>query len=418
MKLALGRTFTSLKVRNFRLFIAGQFVSLTGTWMQTVAQALLVLDLTGRGADVGIAFALQFLPIFVLAPLAGVVADRFDKRKVMLCTQGASGLLALTLAILVVTGVVELWMVYVLATGLGIVNTFDGPARLTLVPELVGRDQLANAVSLNAVMVNVARMLGPAMAGALIATVGLASCFFYNAASFGAVMVSILFLRTSELHSAPRVVGSQGRVREAFRYVRSRRELLVPLLMLAVIGTFAWEYPVTLPIMSEFAFHGDEATLAAMTAVLGLGATLGGLVLASRLRPTGRSLVLGAFAFGIAILLVSVSPTFRIALVTLFFMGAGGVMIASQGNATLQLETTPEMRGRVMSLWNVAFNGSTVIGGPLIGWIGDRFGPRYALGLGGVACIVAGGVAYPLLVSRRPDPPVADEVATPVAAET
>ncbi len=402
MKLAFGRTFSSLRVRNFRLFVAGQFVSLTGTWMQTVAQALLVLELTGRGTDVGIAFALQYVPLFVLAPVGGVIADRFNKRKVMFCTQGVSGLLALTLAILVVTGTVELWMVYVLAAGLGIVNTIDSPVRLTIVPELVGRDQLTNAVSLNAVMVNLARIIGPALAGVLVATVGLAACFFYNAASFAAVMVSLVFLQTSKMQPAPRIVGSERRVREALVYVRSKPQLLVPLVVLAVVGTFAWEYPVSLPIMAEFAFHGDEGTLAAMTAVLGLGATLGGLGLASRLRPTGRSFVLGVIVFGVAILAVSVAPTFRTALVTLFFMGMGGVMVASQGNATLQLETTPEMRGRVMSLWNMAFNGSTVVGGPLIGWIGDHAGPRYALGIGGVASLLAGVCAYPALVGRAP----------------
>jgi len=391
---ALRRTVSSLSVRNFRLYFIGQTVSLSGTWMQSVAQAWLVLKLTGSGTALGLVIALQFLPVLVLGPAGGLLADRFDKRRLLYATQAGAGLVALLLGVLVATDVVRLWMVYVLAAALGVTSAVDSPARQTFVLEMVGADQLVNAVTLNSVMVNLARVLGPAAAGAVIATAGLAPCFLLNAASFVAVLVALSRMRTDELDRTAPQARRKGQLRDGLRYVRSTPALAVPLMMMAVIGTLAYEFAVVLPLMARFTFHGDAGTYSLMTAAMGGGAVVGGLWTASRPRRSPLALARIALIFGAVILAAAAAPSLSFELAALVLVGASSTSFLSLGNSTLQLSTAPEMRGRVMSLWSVAFLGSTPVGGPIIGWIGEHLGPRYGLALGAIAALLAGALAY------------------------
>jgi MFS family permease len=389
-----------LAVRNFRLYVSGQLVSQTGTWMQTIGQALLVLQLTGKGTALGAVTAMQYVPILLLAPLGGVVADRFDKRTILYCTQAISALLALLLGLLVATDTVQLWMVYVLAAALGTTNALDSPARQTFVFDLVGPDQVTNAVSLNSAMVNLARVIGPALGAVFIATVGLAVCFFYNAASFVAVLIALALMRSSEFRPATVAPRAKGQLREGFRYVRRTPELLVPILVMVVVGLFAWEFQVTVPLFAEFTFDGGAGAYGAMAALLGVGAIAGTLVVANRARGTGRALVISTIGFGIALLLTAVAPTLWSAFIMMVPLGGLSFAFIALGNATLQLTTRPDMRGRVMAMWVVAAVGTTPFGAPLVGWIGDEFGPRYGFVIGGVATLLAGILAYPTLGKR------------------
>ena len=392
------RTISSLSVRNFRLWFFGQMASLAGTWMQTVAQAWLVLELTGSGTALGLLVALQFLPVLFLGPLGGLVADRCDKRRVLYLTQAGFGLLALILGVLVTLDVVKLWMVFALAAAFGLVNAVDSPARQAFVHEMVGADQLPNAVTLNSVMFNLARALGPAAAGVLIATAGLGPCFLVNAGSYLAVLVALTLMRTEELQpSTPQRRGG-GQLREGFRYVRTTPGLAIPLLMMAVIGTLAYEFSVTLPLMARFVFDGDAGTYGMMSSCIGAGAVVGGLYFAShRKAAVSTALAVNAMAFGVLLLGAAVAPTLAVELVALVLIGVASIGFLTLGNATLQLTTAPEMRGRVMALWSVAFLGSSPVGGPIVGWIGQNFGPRYALGVGAVAAFAAGALAFPRL---------------------
>jgi MFS family permease len=396
------RTFSSLRVRNYRLYFFGQMISLSGTWMQGVAQAWLVLKLTGSGTALGLVTALQFLPVLLFGPLGGLVADRFEKRKVLYGTQTVAGLLALTLGLLVMTDVVQLWMVFALAAGLGFVNTVDNPTRQTFILEMVGPAELTNAVSLNSVMVNLARVIGPAVAATLIATVGLATCFLANSASYVAVLVGLALMRSADLRPTPPQPRKKGQVREGLRYVRRTPELLSPLLMMAVIGTLAYEFQVILPLVAKFTFHGGAGTYGVMSSCMGAGAVVGGLVTASRQKRTPTMLARAALVFGAAILAAAVAPTLAVELVVLVVIGATSITFLALGNTTLQLATVPEMRGRVMALWTVAFLGSTPVGGPIIGWIGEHVGPRWGLSVGGTAAILAGGLAYRSLARIQP----------------
>ncbi|MDQ6797697.1 MAG: MFS transporter [Actinomycetota bacterium] len=408
------RTISSLAVRNFRLYFFGQMVSLAGTWMQSVAQAWLVLKLTGSGTALGLLVALQFLPVLLLGPLGGLVADRCDKRRLLYATQTSAGLLALALALLVSFDVVRLWMVFALAAGFGLVNAVDSPARQTFVHEMVGAHELPNAVTLNSVMVNVARSVGPAVAGVLIATVGLGPCFLLNAGSYLAVLLALGLMRAHELQPTTPQPRARGQLREGFRYVRSTPALLVPLVMMAVIGTLAYEFGVILPLMARFTFHGDAGTYGLMSSCIGVGAVVGGLYVASHRQAGATALALNAMAFGTVLLVAAVAPNLAVELIALVLIGVASIGFLTLGNATLQLAAPPEMRGRVMALWAVAFLGSTPIGGPVIGWIGQNLGPRYGLGLGGLAALAAGAWAYRRL-ARMADA-ATDEAVTPVPA--
>jgi MFS family permease len=395
----LARTFASLRVRNFRYYFAGQSLSLIGTWMQSVTQTWLVYTWTHSGFQVGLIVALQTLPILLLGPVGGTIADRFGKYHVLFYTQALAGVQALVLAVLTLTGNLQLWELYLIALSLGLINTVDNPTRQTFVAELVGTDQLRNAVTLNSVMVNVARAIGPAVAGVLIASVGSGWCFLINAFSFGFVLLSLRAIRTDELTLTPRATRMRGQVREGFRYVGRTPLLRDALLMMALIGCLTYEFQTTLPLMAGSTFHGDARTYGFLTACMGLGAVAGGLVAAGR-RGYGQSrLVATAGVFGVAVLAAALAPTLGVEAAVLLLVGACSVTFLSLGNATLQLGSEPAMRGRVMSLWSVAFLGSTPIGGPVVGLVGGSLGARYALALGGLAALVAAG--YGRLALRR-----------------
>ena len=306
------RTFRAISVRNYRLYFIGQVISVSGTWMQTVAQAYLILfPLHGTGVDVAIATSLQFLPLLLLGPFGGLIADRLDKRKVLYATQGTAGVLALVLGVLVATHCVNLWEVYVLAAGLGFVNLFDNPARQTFVSEMVGMELLPNAVSLNSVLMNSARVIGPAIGGVLILTVGVATCFFLNAVSFAAVIVALAMMRASELIRRPGVVRARGQVREGLRYVWTTPDLRVPLVSMAVVGVFAFNFTVTLALLAKFTFHGGAGLYSWFLVAMGAGAVVGGLATAFRSRPSTRVLAFIGLAFGGAILAVAFAPRRR-----------------------------------------------------------------------------------------------------------
>lgn len=398
-----ARTFAALANRNYRRYFAGQAVSLIGTWMQTVAQSWLVLTITGSGAALGLIVALQFLPVLLLAPYGGVVADRLPKRRLLIATQTTLAVLALTLGVLVVSGAVALWEVALLALGLGLVQAFDSPARQSFVLEMVGPTDLRNAVSLNSVLVNAARAVGPAVAGVLIATVGVGVCFLVNAASFVAVLASLATLDVAGLHRSPPIQRARGQLREGFAYVRATPTLAVPLLMMALIGTLAYEFQVVLPVVARETFHGGAGAYGAMTAAMGAGAVVGGLVVAGYARTGVRPLIAAAGAFGVLILLAAAAPTLTLEVLALALVGAGSIAFLAVGNSTLQLTSSPEMRGRVMALWAVAFIGSTPLGGPIAGLVAERAGPRWGLVLGAVAALAAAALGALLLARHDGD---------------
>jgi MFS family permease len=397
---------SSLRQRNYRLFFFGQLVSVAGTWMQTVAQSFVVLDLTHSGTQLGLTSAARFLPMFLFGPLGGVFADRMDRRRVLYVTQALSGLLAGVFAVTVGTHSIRLWIVYLLALALGFVNVFDNPARQSFISEMVSAGDLPNAVTLNSVAMNMARVLGAALGGVIAAAIGLALCFTFNALSFGAVLISLAAMRSSELFPAKRVSRQKKQVRQGLRYVRNTPELLIPLLMIAVVGTLAWEFQVSLPLMASKVFHGGAASYGVMASVMGGGAVVGGLISAARARPRARALCLAAIGWGIAILAAAVAPSFALELAALVFVGYGSITFNTLAKTTLQLAAKPEMRGRVMALWALAWLGSTPIGGPIVGWAGQAIGARWALVIGGLATLVCGVLALPALtrIDRRPAP--------------
>ena len=385
-------TFASLRTPNYRRDFAGQAVSLVGTWMQTVAQAWLVLELTGSGTALGLVAAAQFLPILLLAPYGGLLADRLDKRAILVATQTALGAMALTLGALTVTGAVRLWMVVVLALALGVATAIDNPARQAFAQEMVGADGLRNAVSLNSVMVNAARAVGPAVAGVLIATVGTGLCFLINAASYAAVVAALVGMDARALIPAPHLDRAPGQVRQGLRYVARTPDLLVPLMMLALVGTLAYEFQVVLPLMARGPLDGGAGTYGLLTSAMGAGAIVGGLYVAGHGRTGLRPLSTAAAVFGVAILGAAVAPSVATSLVALAAVGAASVAFLSTGNSTLQLTAEPRFRGRVMALWAVAFLGSTPLGAPVIGAVSEHLSPRGGLVIGGLACLVAAGL--------------------------
>jgi len=387
-------TFAALAVPNFRRYAGGQAISLVGTWMQMTAQAWLVLTLSHSSTTLGLIIALQTLPVLLLGPYGGVIADRVDKRRVMVLLQSLMGVQALVLGLLTVTGHVRLWQVGVLAAVLGLNNAFENPARQSFVLEMVGADNVRNAVSLNSVMVNVARSVGPAVAGILIATVGIGECFLLNAASFVAVVTSLLTMDRAALRPSPPAPRARGQLREGLRYVARTPGLGVPLLMMALAGTLAYEFQVSLPVMAKQALHTDAAGFGFMTAAMGIGAVVGGLIVAARGRTGLRFLSIAASGFGVCLLFAAVAPTLAVELVALAFVGWASISFMATGNATLQLGAEPSMRGRVMSLWFVAFQGSTPIGGPLIGWVMAAFGARAGLGVGAVTCLLVAVLGF------------------------
>jgi MFS family permease len=392
-----ARIGSSLRHRNYRLYFLGQLVSVMGTWTQTVAQSFLVLDLTHSGTALGLTTAARFLPILIFSPYGGLFADQHSKRRILYVTQALSGLLAAVFAILTGTHEIQMWSVYLLALSLGFVNVFDNPARQSMISEMVPPDDLANAVTLNSVSINLARVFGAALGGVLAAVLGLALCFTVNAVSFAAVIVSLAAMNAALLYPARPVKRSRGQIREGLRYVRDTPDLLIPLVMIALVGTLAWEFQITLPLLATNVFGGGPAAYGVMTSVMGAGAVVGGLISAARTRPTARSLCMAAIGWGIAITVAAVAPTMPLELVALVFVGYGSITFNSYAKTTLQLTADPMMRGRVMALWALAWQGSTPIGGPLVGWIAQEAGARWSLVVGGVPTLLCGLLALPVL---------------------
>ena len=393
-------TFRALSIPNYRHYMAGQSISLVGTWMQMTAQAWLVLTLTKSSTDLGLIVALQTLPVLLLCPYGGVIADRIDKRRAMVVLQSMMGLQALALGLLTVTGSVKVWEIGVLAALLGFNNAFENPARQSFMSEMVGVEHIRNAVTLNSVIVNVARTIGPAVAGILIATVGDGVCFLVNAGSFVAVVTSLLTLDTSALRPSPPTARAAGQLREGFRYVARTPELAGPLLMMAVVGCLAYEFQVSLPVMARSGLHAGPDGFGFMTAAMGVGAVVGGLLVAWRGSTGVRPLVIATAAFGVAFAFAALAPSLGVELVALALVGWASISFMSTGNATLQLTAHPSMRGRVMSLWFVAFQGSTPIGGPIIGWVMAEAGARAGLGVAAVTCALVAMLGL-LLLRRR-----------------
>jgi MFS family permease len=388
------RTFSSLSIRNYRLYFAGQSLSMIGTWMQSVTQSWLVYSWTHSGFKVGLLIALQTLPILLLGPLGGTIADRYGKYRILFWTQAFAGAQALVLAGLYLSGHLQLWVLYAMAVALGLINMVDNPTRQTFVVEMVGRDQLPNAVTLNSVMANVARAVGPAVAGVLIATVGSGWCFLINGLSFVFVLLSLRAMHTNELSPAPRAARLRGQLREGFRYVGATPIVRDALIMMALIGCLTYEFQTTLPLMAGGPFHGDAQTYGLLTSCMGIGSVVGGLVAAGRPGRGMRRLVLTALVFGLAVLAAALAPTLWVEAVVLLLVGACSVTFLALGNSTLQLSSEPSMRGRVMSLWSVAFLGSTPIGGPLVGFIAGSLGARYSLVVGALAALAAAGYGW------------------------
>jgi len=386
-------TFASLALPNYRRYFTGQSISLIGTWMQTTAQAWLVLTLTRSSVDLGVIVALQALPVLLLGAYGGVVADRVDKRRLMIVLQSLMGLQALVLGILVTTHAVRVWEVGLLALILGLNNTFENPARQAFILEMVGSRDLRNAVSLNSVLANVARAIGPAIAGLLIASVGDGVCFLLNAASFVAVVVSLATMDRSALQPSVPSGRKRGQLREGLRYVSHVPELAVPLLMMVLIGTFAYEFQVVLPVLAKQTFHGGATVYGFMSASMGIGAVAGGLVTAARGHTGLRPAALAASAFGVVLFLAAGAPLLFLEYLALAAVGWASVSFIARGNSTLQLRAATSMRGRVMALWAIAFQGTTPIGGPLIGLVVAGAGARAGLLSGAISCVAAAAVA-------------------------
>lgn len=403
---AARRTFRSLRVRNYRLFVGGQLVSVSGTWMQQVAQNWLVLNLTGSGLALGVTVALQFLPMLVLGMWGGVVADRFDKRNVLIAAQAVAAVLALSLWGLVVSGVVALWMVLVLAFLLGLVQVVDMPTRQAFVTEMVGPDEVPNAVGLNSAMFNAGRLLGPAAAGVVISAGGVAPAFLVNAGTYLVVIAALRAMRPAELHRDLPVAGrprgrQPGQIREGLGHVWRTPELRSPLLLVAVVGTFGFNFNVVLPVLARYALDGGARLYGALTGAMALGSLLGALYAASRTRPTRRLLVGAAIAFGLLTLVAASAPTPLTMAVALTAVGAAVMVFLATANATLQLNSAPAMRGRVMAVYGLVFLGSTPLGGPLLGFVSEQWGARSGLALGGAVSLAVGLAARWLPGLRR-----------------
>jgi MFS family permease len=398
--LRVHRTFHAIgHSRNFRLFFIGQAISVSGTWMQMVAAAWLVLRLTGSGVALGVDTALAFGPMLVLGPLGGAIADRHDKRTVLFATQTAFGVLALALWAIVATGVAELWMVYTLSFLQGAVTSIDQPTRQSFFAEMVEPRDLQNAISLNSAVMTGTRIVGPALAGALIAGVGMEWCFLLNALSYVGAIGGLLAMRADELRPqrAPREAGA---IREGLRYVWRTAELRRPLLLMTVLYVFSFNYTVLMPLFAERTFGGDAGTLGLLLSVTGVGSLAGALVMAGRPSPSERRLSLAALGVGVVTTLVAFAPTLPVAVVAMIPLGVASIVFFITANSTLQLTSRPDMRGRVMALYGIVFLGSTPIAAPIAGWVGEHLGARVGLAGGGVVAAATGLVGLWVL-SRR-----------------
>ena len=402
-----ARTFRSLHIRNYRLFFVGQLISVTGTLMQTVAQSWLVLSMTDSGVALGITVALQFLPMLLFGMWGGLLADRSDKRRLLIVLQVAGGLLALILWGLVATDTVELWMVYVLAFMLGVVTMVDMPTRQSFVIEMVGPDEVPNAVGLNSAMFNAGRIFGPTAAGVTIATLGIAPAFLANAISYIPVVVALSMMRPEELHLREPAARRGGEVRAGFLYAWRDRTLRSTLLLVGVLGMFGFNFVVVLPLLARFTFSGGAGLYSLFTALMSVGSLAGALYSASRLAPTRRMLLGSGVAFGALMLATAAAPTAWLTGVLLVAVGMAMMLFMATANTTLQLGSDPAMRGRVMALYGLLFAGSTPLGGPFLGWISETWGPRFGVALGGALSLAAALAAVgSIRIRRRSSEPI------------
>jgi len=381
-------------------------ISNTGTWMQRVAQDWLVLELThGSGTAVGIATGLQFLPLLLFSLWGGMIADRYPKRNVLMATQASMGALALILGVLAVTGVVQVWEVFLLAFGLGMATVVDNPTRQSFAIEMVGRDDLRNAIALNSAVFNLARIVGPAVAGVVIGLIGTPAAFFLNAASYLAVIVSLVLMRPAELHPAERVARAKGQLREGLAYVRSRPDLLMTMVLIFFIATFGMNFQVTTALMSRVVFHTGAGKFGLASAVFALGALIGALVAARRGKAGMRLLIGTSLAFSVLEVATGLMPTYWLFLILLVPTGLAVISLTTTANSSVQLSTAAEMRGRVMGIYMLVFLGGAPIGSPLTGLVAQHFGTRVSLIAGGVISVLA-TVVVAVLVARRRGVPV------------
>jgi MFS family permease len=402
MKALFAGVFRSLRGYNYRVWTAGAFVSNVGTWVQRTAQDWLVFtELTHHDASaVGVVMALQFGPQLLLLPWTGFAADHFNQRKLLIATQAAMGGLALMLGILTVTGAVQLWHVYVFALLFGSAAAFDAPVRQTFVAELVGDGDLHNAIALNSTSFNAARMIGPAVSGVIIAAIGTGWAFLINGASFVAVLISLVFLRGAELHPNARSHRAKGSFAEGLRYVGARPDLKTILVMLFLIGTFGLNFPIFISTMAVRVFHADAQMYGLLSSIMAIGTVAGALLNASGRGPRFGSLLVGAGVFGLGCVLAALAPDYWVFAGALVVIGAAALILTNTTNTLMQLSTEPSMRGRVMALRVGIALGGAPIGAPIVGWVADTFGPRWALGVGAASGLTAAIVAGWALAHR------------------
>jgi MFS family permease len=401
---ALRRSFTSLAVPNYRRYFVGQVVSLSGNWMQSVATLWLILDLTGSGIAVGMTTAVEFLPILVGGAWGGLLADRFSKRRLLMITQLLMMAPALALLAVTATDVVAPWMVYLAVLARGAANAVDNPTRQSFVIEMVGPDRVVNAVSLNSVIVQAARIVGPALAGISIAAFGVVPCFGLNALTFVVMFHALWRMQPEHLHAGPPAAREPGAIRAALRYVRGTPELALPLGLMALVGTLGFNFQVVLPLLARFSFHGGAGAYATLVSAMGVGSIVGALFNGAHGRTGPRLIVAGALAFGVLALLAALAPGMALEVPVLALLGASAVTFAATINSSLQLAVSPDMRGRVMALYSVVFLGSTPIGSPLVGWLSQAYDPRVALviaAVSGLAAAWAAHVGFARLHQRR-----------------
>lgn len=395
--------FRSLRVVNYRLWFAGALVSNTGAWMQRTAQDWIVLtELSDRdAAALGITMALQFGPLLLLMPVAGLMADRFDRRRLLMWTQASMGALALALGILVISGTAELWHVYAFALALGIVTAIDTPVRQSFVSELVSDADLSNAVALNSTSFQSARLIGPAVAGVLIALIGAGPVFLINGLSFAGVLVSLALIRPDQLVAAPRLPKARGQIRDGLRYVGSRRDILVVLVMVFLVGTFGFNFPIFIATMSTVEFGQGSAGFGILSSVMAAGAVTGSLLAARRNAVHFRLVIVAAAAFGVACVISALTPNYWTFAISLILIGMSSLTMMNTANTYVQTTTAPAMRGRVMALYMAIFAGGTPLGAPIVGWVANEWGARWALGIAAASGILATGVAAGWLIRRR-----------------
>ncbi|PAZ13531.1 MFS transporter [Streptomyces sp. SA15] len=384
--------FSSLKVRNYRLFFMGQVVSNIGTWMQRIAQDWLVLSLTGSSAAVGITTALQFLPMLLFGLYGGVLVDRLRKRPTLLVTQSAMALTAIALAVLTLTGQVQVWHVYVAAFAVGLATVVDNPARQSFVSELVGPGQLQNAVSLNSANFQSARLVGPAVAGLMITGVGTGWAFLFNGLSFVAPLTGLLLMRSRDLHAVERAPRGKGQLREGVRYVTGRPELIWPIVLVGFVGTFAFNFPVYLSAFADDVFHAGAGAYSMFNTLMAVGSVAGALLAARRGTARLRLLIAAAIAFGALEILAAMTPTLWLFALLMIPLGLFGMTVNVTTNTSIQMTTEPAMRGRVMALYMMVFLGGSPVGAPIVGWITDTYGARVGLAAGGAVAAIAAAV--------------------------